>query len=185
MAVATVGAWISDHYECRGAVATFSCAYRSIGFALFLSASFLLFQSPPVTNIPSCAAGRTPGVRYTALFFCLPGTYLGAPTAITWMANNVSPHLRRATVIAFACVLTNSGGILSTWLLGTLSKPPLYQLGTKVLLALGWTMFVSNGANWLYLWQENKKKAKIRATMSQADEKPGLGDRSAWFIYAL
>jgi len=147
-----------------------------------------VFRSARISTndeLSCCAAGRSPGIRYTALFFCLPGTYLGAPTAITWMANNVSPHLRRATVIAFACVLTNSGGILSTWLLGTLSKPPLYQLGTKVLLALGWTMFVANAANWLYLWQENKRKAKIRATMSQADEKPGLGDRSAWFIYAL
>ena len=114
----------------------------------------------------------------TGSFCCSPGT--GA-----WGANNATPHPRRATAIAIGFIMANAGGILATWLLGSLSTPPLYTKATIILLVFSIVMVLVAGANTFYLWSQNKKKAVIRATMSRSDEKAGLGDHSAWFIYNL
>ncbi|KAF9460246.1 hypothetical protein BDZ94DRAFT_1378071 [Collybia nuda] len=81
--------------------------------------------------------------------------------------------------------MTNSGGILATWLLGALSPPPLYRKATITLLIMSVLMVVVAGMNTYYLWLQNKKKAMILATMSRSEEKHGIGDKSAWFIYNL
>lgn len=81
--------------------------------------------------------------------------------------------------------MTNSGGILATWLLGSLSPAPRYFLATRVLLAFSVLMAVVSVFNILYLSRENRKKAEIRRTSSLDREEPGLGDRSAWFVYNL
>jgi len=81
--------------------------------------------------------------------------------------------------------MTNSGGILATWLLGSLSPAPLYTLATRVLLAFSACCFALSILNVWYLRSQNVKKAEVRKRMTRAEEKPGLGDRSAWFVYAL
>ena len=124
-------------------------------------------------------------IQYASLFFSITGTYLAAPTLSTWSANNATPHIRRATAIAIGFIMTNSGGILATWLLGSLSAAPRYILATRVLLAFSVLMAAFCAANTWYLWDQNKKKAAIRATSTIDKEEPGLGDRSAWFDYAL
>ena len=124
-------------------------------------------------------------MKYGSLFLSVTGTYSAAPGLCTWSANNATPHTRRATAIAIGFITANSGGILATWLLGALSKPPFYTKATIILLVFSIAMVLVAGANTFYLWSQNKKKAVIRATMSRSGEKPGLGDRSAWFIYNL
>ncbi|KAF8198500.1 major facilitator superfamily domain-containing protein [Pholiota molesta] len=161
-----LGAYISDRYHCRGFVSIFSCILCIIGFAMFLKS-------------------KDHKIRYASLFFSIPGTYLSAPTLSTWSANNAAPHTRRATAIAIGFIMTNSGGILATWLLGSLSPAPNYTLATRVLLAFSVLMAVISSLNVWYLWDQNKKKAEIRKTSTRDQETPGLGDRSAWFIYAL
>jgi hypothetical protein len=37
----------------------------------------------------------------------------------------------------------------------------------------------------VYLGRENSKKQEIRLTLKREEEEPGLGDKSAWFIYNL
>lgn len=81
--------------------------------------------------------------------------------------------------------MTNPGGILATWLLGSLSAPPRYTLATRVLLAFSVIMVVVSGLNTWYLYDQNRKKAKIRQVMSREQEDPSLGDKSAWFTYTL
>jgi len=161
-----IGAYISDRYRCRGFVSMFSSVLCIIGFAIFLGS-------------------KSHRIQYASLFFSIPGTYLAAPTLSTWSANNAAPHARRATAIAIGFIMTNSGGILATWLLGSLSPAPLYKLATKVLLAFSVLMFFFSGLNTWYLWDQNRKKAEFRKTMTITQEKPGLGDHSAWFEYAL
>jgi len=119
------------------------------------------------------------------LFLSISGIYCSAPALSTWSANNAAPHTRRATAIAIGFIMTNSGGILATWLLGSLSKAPLYTSATITLLVFSAAMVVLAGVNTYYLWSQNKRKAAIRATMTRSDEEPGLGDRSAWFVYNL
>jgi len=127
-------------------------------------------------------------VQYGSLFFSIPGTYIVAPTMSTWVANNATPHTRRATAIAIGFILTNSGGILATWLLGSLSAPPRYTKATVTLLVFSALMVVFAAANWWYLWDQNKKKSVIRlreTKMAREEEDMRLGDKSAWFEYNL
>lgn len=161
-----ISAYISDRFHCRGLVSIFSSILSVIGFTMFLS------------------SGKQ-SIQYASLFFSIPGSYIAAPTLSTWNANNTAPHTRRATAIAIGFIMTNSGGILATWLLGSLSPAPRYFLGTRVLLSFSVLMAVVSAFNILYLSLENNRKAEIRQASSQEQEKPGLGDKSAWFVYNL
>jgi hypothetical protein len=81
--------------------------------------------------------------------------------------------------------MTSAGGILATWLLGSLSAAPRYTLATQVLLVFSVAKFLVSALTTWYLFDQNKKKEEIRNTMTREQEEPGLGDRSAWFKYAL
>jgi len=124
-------------------------------------------------------------IHYASLFFTISGAYNGAPTVFAWNANNTAPHARRATSIAVMTIVGNLGGILSIWLLGVLSPAPRYLLATQVLLSFSVFMLAFSVLNTIFLWDQNRKKAKIRLTSSVMEEKPGLGDQSAWYIYHL
>jgi nitrate/nitrite transporter NarK len=102
-----------------------------------------------------------------------------------WNTNNTAPHMRRATSTALMAIMGNFGGILATWLLGVLSPAPRYFLASEVLLSFSVLMFVFFISNTLFLWDQNRKKSKIRRTKSPNEEKADLGDQSAWFIYHL
>jgi hypothetical protein len=147
-------------------VSIFSSVLSVIGFAMFL-------------------VSEKQNIQYASLFFSIPGSYIAAPTLSTWNANNAAPHTRRATAIAIGFIMTNSGGILATWLLGALSPAPRYILGTTVLLSFSVLMVVFSALNILYLSIENNKKSEIRQTSTPEQEEPGLGDKSAWFVYNL
>ncbi|KAJ7611771.1 major facilitator superfamily domain-containing protein [Roridomyces roridus] len=161
-----ITSWVSDRYRCRGLVTIFASVLCVVGFAMFLGS-------------------KNHHVQYGSLFLSIPGTYLMAPAISTWNANNAAPYVRRATAIAFGFIMTNSGGILATWLLGTLSPAPLYTKATRILLSFSVLMGAFALLNILYLTRENKKKAEVRANSSRSNEEVGLGDRSAWFVYSL
>jgi len=165
--LAMTGSYIADRYHCRGFIAMSSFTLCVIGFAMFLGS-------------------KSHDVQYGSLFLSIPGTYTGAPALTTWIANNAAPHTRRATAIAIAFIMTNSGGILATWLFGgTLSPPPRYTKATIIMLVFSALKVAISGMNTYYLWDQNKKKKAKRAVMSRQDEPAGLGDRSAWFVYSL
>ncbi|KAJ8090727.1 hypothetical protein PM082_018293 [Marasmius tenuissimus] len=164
--ISMICAFVSDKYRCRGYIVMFSGLLATIGFAMFLGS-------------------KSPKVRYGSLFFSIPGTYTSAPTLSAWQSNNASPQTRRATAIAFGFIMSNSGGILATWLLGSLSPAPQYTSATITLLVFSVCILLGAGANVAYLKSQNKKKAEIRKSITRVEEKPGLGDRSAWFIYNL
>ncbi|KAF8735594.1 hypothetical protein AX14_001843 [Amanita brunnescens Koide BX004] len=165
-AVSMALAYVSDHYRCRGVVSIISGVLAMIGFAMYLGS-------------------RDRHVQYGSLFFSITGAYCGAATLSTWNANNATPHTRRATTIAIGFIMTNSGGILATWLLGALSPPPRYTKATLTLLIFSVLMILFSAINLLYLWDQNRRKRKVRESTSVEHEKPGLGDRSAWFEYNL
>lgn len=82
-------------------------------------------------------------------------------------------------------VMVNSGGILSTWLLGSWSYPPKYTVAMLVMLVLWCLTILPIGLNIVYLWNQNKRKREIKERTRKEDEPVGLGDRSAWFKYIL
>ncbi|KAJ8463200.1 hypothetical protein ONZ45_g17665 [Pleurotus djamor] len=158
--------FVSDRYHCRGLAIIFCSILCVIGFGMFLGST-------------------KHSVQYGSLFLSITGTYCAAPALSTWSANNAAPHVRRATAIAIGFIMTNSGGILATWLLGSLSPPPRYTKATIVLLVFSVGMVVVAAMNLFYLWRENRKKAIYRGSRTKVDEPEGLGDRSAWFVYNL
>lgn len=82
-----------------------------------------------------------------------------APPLVTWTANNChSPYATRAASIALLAVATNSGGIFSTWLLGSWSKPPGYIAAAWVLGMFQVGIAVSSALCWWLLLRANKQK---------------------------
>lgn len=162
-----VTSFISDHYRCRGLTILVYAIFGIIGFAMFLGST-------------------SSNVRYGAIFLLLPGTYCSAPPLQAWVANNSAPHVRRATALAIYLIMTNSGGILSTWLLGSLSPAPKYTKASITLLIFQIGLFVCTALNMVYLTMRNKEKAIARATggVDQGEQK-GLGDDSVDYDYKL
>jgi MFS family permease len=165
-ALSMVGAWVSDKFHCRGYICMFSSLMCVVGFGMFLGST-------------------KHHVQYGSLFLSIPGTYVLAPTLCTWSANNAAPHTRRATAIAIGFIMTNSGGILATWLLGSLSPAPRYTKATITLLVFSAIMVVVSGMNTWYLWDQNRRKREVRSRIARHEEERGLGDKSAWFEYNL
>jgi hypothetical protein len=125
-------------------------------------------------------------VRYGALFLLLPGTYCAAPPLGAWIANNAAPHIARATALAMLTVMTNVGGILATWLLGSLSAPPRYTRAGVTLLVFQVGIFVCAVGNIVFLSLRNASKRRARAELGdRRAEVQGMGDESAWFEYKL
>ncbi|KAH7889364.1 major facilitator superfamily domain-containing protein [Phlebopus sp. FC_14] len=157
-----ISAFVSDRYRCRGLTTIFFSILALIGFSI-----------------------KSHRIRYGSLFFSVSGSYCAAPALSTWMANNSAPHVRRATSIAIAFIMTNSGGILATWLLGSLSPAPDYTKATVTSIIMCIGMVVFSAINIAYLLRENRAKIVKRRTMSKEEEPEHLGDRSAWFVYSL
>jgi hypothetical protein len=81
--------------------------------------------------------------------------------------------------------MTNSGGILATWLLGSLSPAPSYRTATITFIVFSVGTLIATVLNMFYLMAQNRRKAELRAVNVRGNEKEGLGDKSAWFEYSL
>lgn len=160
--------WFSDMQKHRGAYILFSALLSIIGYALYLGS-------------------KSPKVRYCSLFFQVMGAYVGAPLLSTWMPNNLAPFYRRITGIVIGFILTNCGGILSTWIFPTYEGPD-YVRATSLLLGLSVTMMVFTVLNMFYMGMKNKKRAAAGGFDPHAgviDDVATLGDRSVHFKYIL
>ncbi|KAH7913734.1 major facilitator superfamily domain-containing protein [Hygrophoropsis aurantiaca] len=165
-ACAMISAFVSDRYRCRGLTSIFFSMLSLIGFSMFYGSDSI-------------------HIRYGSLFFSVTGAYCTAPALSTWIANNSAPHVRRATAVAIAFIMSNSGGILATWLLGSLSPAPNYTKATLTFVIMSILMMVFPALNLAYLWRQNRLKAEKKQTMGKEEESTGLGDRSVWFEYSL
>ncbi|KAI6132174.1 major facilitator superfamily domain-containing protein [Pisolithus croceorrhizus] len=161
-----ISAFISDRYGCRGLTVIFFSFWCIIGFSMFY-------------------ATTSQHAQYASLFFSVAGAYAVAPAVITWIVNNSAPHIRQASGIAFGFITSCSGGILATWLLGSLSPGPNYTAATITFIIMSIGMVVFSSLNLLYLLRENRAKAETRLSAAKHDEPEHLGDRSAWFVYTL
>ncbi|PBK84175.1 MFS general substrate transporter [Armillaria gallica] len=122
-------------------------------FALSMSTAYLIH------HIPHLVINKDP-VWQSLL--SIPGVYTSAPTLSTWNSANSAPHVRRATAIALGFMMTNAGGILSTWLLGSLSTAPKYVLGTRVMIAFSGGMTLGSALCLGYFVLMNQKKRKMQ-----------------------
>ncbi|KZT42392.1 MFS general substrate transporter [Sistotremastrum suecicum HHB10207 ss-3] len=164
--VSLIFAYLSDKYRQRGLVLITVSMIAIAGYGLFLG-----------------SAGKHND--YGALFLQVVGAYTSAPTVSAWQANNFQPHYKRATAIAWAFILTNSGGILSTWIF---NDPPRYAKATKINLAFSVGIAACALGNMLYLRSQNIAKKKWLAENDEASvegDAKKLGNRHPNFQYTL
>ncbi|KAK0221360.1 major facilitator superfamily domain-containing protein [Armillaria fumosa] len=162
-ALSLTSAYFCDRHHIRGIVIVVSNICALVGFIIFLTSSSVKTQ-------------------YGSLFLSISGVYTSTPTLSTWNAMNSAPHVRRATAIAIAFMMTNAGGILSTWLLGSLSTAPKYVLGTRVMIAFSGGIALECALCLGYFVWMNRKKRK----MLEQDIKTEMdGDLAPTFMYLL
>ncbi|GAA6017703.1 hypothetical protein JCM11491_001175 [Sporobolomyces phaffii] len=163
-----VTAWFSDKYGARGYCTMLCSTIGAIGY--------IMFYKSLLTS-----------VRYVALFLAVTGIYSTAPALITWMPNNSSRHYRKSTSVAYGFIMTNCGGIASTWLFPS-EEAPAYKTASKTLIAMSILMAVFAGVNLLYLRYANaQKEVRRRERNGDVDSKDTWkeeGDRHCDFIYA-
>ncbi|KAG6917093.1 hypothetical protein DXG01_003982 [Tephrocybe rancida] len=116
----------------------------------YTNAHAQLFSVPPfavafvVTMIGAYVSDRFGARGYVSMFAGILATigfamYLGAysatPAFSIWSANNAAPYTCRAAAIAIGFIVTNTGGVLATWLLGTLSPSFIFlaKLGHQLI----------------------------------------------------
>lgn len=137
--VGLITAYLADRYKQRGITAIITLFISLIGVIMFYT-------------------GRTNAVRYPSLFFLVTGAYANSPCLLAWVPNNTATHTRRATAIATSFMLTNSGGIVSTWIFPT-TDAPYYPLASKFILSLVVISIFSVASEMLILTHLNKRKA--------------------------
>jgi len=175
-----ISAFSSDHYNSRGIPIIIVSIIGIAGYTLFLKAEHTF-------------------TSYGALFLMAPGAYGAIPTLSAWVANNSEPHYRRATAIALCTIMTNAGGILSTWSFPT-NEGPRFTKTTIMNLIFCILVVVCALTNVAYLSWRNKVKKRpgVRVRLLEkyvVDEKRGedgklsawieLGDKHPDFVYTL
>ncbi|KZT40141.1 MFS general substrate transporter [Sistotremastrum suecicum HHB10207 ss-3] len=164
--VSLIAAYFSDRYRARGVVLIIFSCFMIIGYGMFLGSA-------------------KKHVDYGSLFFQVVGVYTAAPTISAWLANSFEPHFKRGTAIAWGYVITNCGGILSTWIF---NDAPRYRKATKINLAFSVGILVATIVCIFYLRNENAKKRKWRAANDLSalqSDTTKLGDRHPHFEYTL
>jgi len=164
---------------------------------MFLCACFVSLVIDPTSEVYLylCLGSANKRVDYCALYLQIMGVYGVAPCAATWNANNVQPHYRRATAIAGSLVMTNFGGIVSTWLF---TDPPRFHKAASVNLAFSLSLVASCFIIWFYFRTLNEKRHRevqhLLETQGKGTEPGGwdslearrrLGDRHPRFKFTL
>ncbi|EEH21202.2 hypothetical protein PABG_03433 [Paracoccidioides brasiliensis Pb03] len=169
-AATMTAAYFADRFKQRGAAAICTSILSMVGAAMSLHV-------------------RSIGGRYTSLFLLITGVYSTAPSLISWVPNNSSGHVRRATAIALGFVSTNSGGIVSTWIYPR-KDGPYYIFAARFNLALIVITIALCGVQMWWLRRMNGKKMqdpdRILGNvlgMGLEAELDRLGDRHPEFVY--
>lgn len=168
--VTMVAAYLADRFKRRGLTASCTTGIALIGAAM----AFTL---------------RSINGRYAALILLITGIYSTSPSLISWVPNNSAGHVRRATAIAFAVMLCNVGGIVSTWIYPG-SSAPYYLFGAKFNLSL--IAITITGCGFQVFWLSRLNRLKIEraseilrdvADLSFEEQFAKLGDHHPDFKY--
>lgn len=133
---------------------------------------------------------RGTGVRYFSIFLIVGGIYSAVPGYLAWASNVFANHYRRATALGCMIVMTNSGGLASTWLFRT-DASPVYELAYLVVISLLSLGTVVATILRYYFIAINKRRAQRMGNAplaSSATRQAGTldrGDREDSFVYTI
>ena len=131
---------------------------------------------------------------YGAICLQIVGVYAATPCLITWNANNIQPHYRRATAVVVAVASINIGGIVSAWLY---TDAPRFHTATSIDLAFSLGIAVACASLIFYFRVRNVEKRKEVQRLLQEgrgaggegwdspEERKRLGDRHPRFEFTM
>lgn len=170
--VTMVAATYADRYHRRGLAALCTLSLGIVGCALNLTCT-------------------STGARYTAICLNVTALYASAPCILSWIPNNSATYGKRSTAIAIGFVVSNSGGIIATWIYPT-TDAPRYLNATRVNLSLICLEMATALLLLLLLSRLNKRKVERREQLlagvehlSMEEQMEELGDHHPDFKYTL
>ncbi|KAN0107418.1 MFS general substrate transporter [Russula decolorans] len=171
-----VSSYFSDKYKSRGLMAMFCALLAAAGYGIFL------------------ASGNKHS-DYGALFLQIVGIYSLTPCIVTWNANNIQPHYRRATAVGIGVALVNLGGIASTWLY---TDAPRFHKATSINLSSSLVIAVASAGLIFYFRARNaERRREVQGLLQPVEQGKGdgswdsleerrqLGDRHPRFEYTM
>ena len=194
-----IASYFSDKYKCRGLMATFCALIAAAGYAIFLGVCLFILlctisSEPTYICFTSLASGSKDS-DYGALFLQIIGIYSLSPCLVTWNANNMQPHYRRATAVAVGVTSVSFGGIASTWLY---TDAPRFHKATCINLASSLVIAVASIGLIFYFRSRNAEKhrqvqhllhlgeqGKEDEGWDSPKERRKLGDRHPRFEYTM
>jgi hypothetical protein len=181
-------------------MAVFGALLAAAGYAIFLGEWFVypvidtIFSEPTYICFTSLAS-RNKVSDYGALFLQIIGIYSIASVLVTWNANNVQPHYRRATAVGFGVAMVNIGGIASTWLY---TDAPRFHKATSINLSFSLGIAVASAGLIFYFRSRNgERRREVQGLLQlgehgkevggwdSPEERRRLGDRHPQFEYTM
>ncbi|KAI0406627.1 MFS general substrate transporter [Xylaria palmicola] len=163
-------AWLSDRCKHRYGFIMLCCILSTIGCVLLLRQDSLSRE-----------------VKYGALFVAAIGGLTSPPTAIAWLANNMSGHWKRAFSAGIQIMVGNIMAIVASYIFLE-REAPRYLTGYTTALVFIWIGGFAATAMFIGMWIENRKReAGDRDYLLQLplEEVQNLGDHHPSFRYTL
>ncbi|KAI0554093.1 MFS general substrate transporter [Xylaria curta] len=163
-------AWLSDRYRHRYGFVMLCCVLTTIGFVLQLC-----------QESPSRDAG------YVSLFLLAMGGYTLPPLSVSWLANNLSGHWKRAFGAGIQVTLGGVSGVLATNIFIE-HEAPRYLTGYGTALALNWLGGVAATVLFAGMLRENKKRRsgdRDHRLNGPVEEVRNMGDYHPSFRFTL
>jgi hypothetical protein len=152
---------------------------------------YTISSEPTYIRFTSLLASGNKDSDYGALFLQIVGIYALTPCLVSWNANNIQPHYRRATAVVVSAALVNLGGIVSTWLY---TDAPRFHKATTINLSSSLAIAVASAGLIFYFRGRNAKKRREVQLGEQGkgvggwdspEERRRLGDRHPRFEYTM
>jgi len=129
-------AWLGDRYRIRGPLLLVNCALGLIG-------------------APLLGWARQSGVRYFGTFLICASAQGGIPTCMTYQANNIRGHWKRAFCSATMIGFGGIGGIAGSLVFRS-QDLPTYHPGIYAVLACNVLIAVIVAINTIHFRKENR-----------------------------
>lgn len=143
-------------------VGAISCAATSyVSWRVNRRSIFMIFCAPlTVVGYAMFLATTNPGVRYGATFLPFLGIFTYGALTNSHVAANVVSDTARSSAIATNVMLSNVGGLISTWAF-VAKDSPNYHIGNGLNLAAQATMILIAAASYFWAKRDNRRREAV------------------------
>ncbi|EFY96808.2 MFS transporter [Metarhizium robertsii] len=138
-------AWLGDRYRLRGPIIAFNAVLALVGLMLM-------------------AFHHAYPVRYTGVFFVVAGASGNTPPVLTYQANNIRGHWKRAFCSATLVGFGGIGGIAGALVFRSQDQPR-YLPGIYASIACNVCILLCTGGLSIWFWYSNQKVKRGKAIL--------------------